>query len=646
MHLTISRTSSKGATPQALCEGLKIYETNTGIFYSAREVFNKADSQQEYRSLSTYWQIVYGKQGDPGSTVTSIGPQIASAGSIPITASSNNTIPRRVQRVYRRIEENVRQAENGGYTDPRIRAWLNVKDQPNIQRERWQKSLLDVLVMQGGTYEGEDALVGSDENPLKPGTAHMIAEVALLDKAVDAGKIGMVIESAPPINLAISNGVRTTPENIKLPAMTFRKINIELKGDSMVNLWVDADKALIRSESQPVDIALSLNGANLANDYTSDKQIPFKGESISSVLPAGKYTLTISDRTDYEKYLLDTSNIRNLIADVEVGINIKPYTTQKIEGRISIPESGKTFDVSMSRAEFDLREDGNWVRKDSNETKSLNPSLPVWVPIHGMNSNENYDTIENLARTITEYGMQVVTVNWSDAAKDPLLPLGEDAPWTPAVGKWVARQLIAAGFKPGLINGAGHSHGTYVLYYMGQEILELEKEQMNALVALDPAGNVSIFSEFSHKDINFSIVARNSIAFESSLMADSDFLANTAHTSIRVNSPYLSPKKEHQLGLTTFTEILRHEHNTPGSFSDFVSMQKLMTPWREGLEYAQRVYEGNRDTHIGGEFDFEIDTWVSEVDGREGKYYQGHPSILRYVKPDEGEQDVYFDVFA
>src|SRR3989338_6849132 len=84
--------------------------------------------------------------------------------------------------------------------------------------------------------------------------------------------------------------------------------------------------------------------------------------------------------------------------NIELGFNIKPYTTQKIEGRISIPESGKTFDVSMGVAEFKPKENGEWVRKDSTEVKSLNPSLPVWVPIHGWNNSERTAAMEELAR--------------------------------------------------------------------------------------------------------------------------------------------------------------------------------------------------------------------------------------------------------
>src|SRR3989338_6571769 len=104
--------------------------------------------------------------------------------------------------------------------------------------------------------------------------------------------------------------------------------------------------------------------------------------------------------------------------NIELGFNIKPYTTQKIEGRISIPESGKTFDVTMGVAEFKPKENGEWVRKDSTEVKSLNPSLPVWVPVHGRKASEKSNTINDLALQLSLKGQQVITVDWHEAARD------------------------------------------------------------------------------------------------------------------------------------------------------------------------------------------------------------------------------------
>src|SRR3989338_3241464 len=287
---------------------------------------------------------------------------------------------------------------------------------------------------------------------------------------------------------------RTTPENINIPAQGRGEIRFTLAKESMVNFWVDANKAVIKKENKNPDITLSLSGNNLDKTYVSRK--PGVGESISYVLPAGTYTLTISDDTDYESTtIFEQSYISTLTADIELGMNVKPYTTQRIEGRISIPESGKTFDVSMGVAEFERLPNGDWERVKSNETKSLNPSLPVWVPIHGWNNSERTAAMEELARSFTTMGYQTVMIDWKEAADS--IALG-GADWTPAVGTWVANQLKAAGFKGENINLAGYSWGSYVAYFVGQSFGEV-----NSIVAMDSAADGIITKRLKSTDIDF-----------------------------------------------------------------------------------------------------------------------------------------------
>ena len=314
----------------------------------------------------------------------------------------------------------------------------------------------------------------------------------------------------------------------------------------------------------------------------------------------------------------------------------------------------------MRVAEFIKDAEGNMQRNtnyDGSNTaqpriNELDPTKPVWVVVHGMNSNENEDKIDNLAKALYGYAeteeIQLVTVNWDEAAKD-IIGMGRDAPWTNAVGTWVARQLIAAGMRPSLIDGIGHSHGTYTLYALGKELLNITGEPMNALVALDPAGNVPLISNFDHGDINFSSVAKNSIAFESSMIADSDWLASSANTAFHVESPStVLPTTEHQLGLTAFTEILNHERVIGGHFSNYFSLRHIMNPPSDFTsQYVHNVYEGNPDMHPGGEFEGVIEVWVSEENGKQGNYFQAHPSRFRFRKPGtEQEQIIPFDSFV
>jgi len=463
--------------------------------------------------------------------------------------------------------------------------------------------------------------------------------------------------------IALSNGTREGELNISLNAHGKRVFRFTLLEPAMVNFWVNVSDVFARNPGSlnqigiTPDLSISLAGSALPESYVSQKPgvaLGSAGESVSTVLPAGEYELTVSDVSDPGIYTLLGGAEHVSIQRIPLGMNIKPYNTAKMEGRISIPQSAQTMPVSMSVAEFKETDSNELRRKEfgTDDIGGLNPNEPVWVVVHGMNSKERADTIDNLARALYQYtdteNIQVVTVNWEDAAKDALF-IGRDAPWTVSVGKWVAQQLLAAGFQPGQINGAGHSHGSYVLFEMGQQIQRIRSVSMNALVALDPAGNNPAISGYEHGDIAFSSVAQNSIAFESSLIADSDWLASTAHAAFHINSPSTyAPWKEHSLGLTAFTEILKHGHDAPGSFSEHFALQRIMSPASSYVgEYIHDVYEGDPDIHPGGEFEGTIHVSGTEENGLGGTYIQAHPLMLRFWKPClPGEQFVNFDSYA
>ena len=109
-------------------------------------------------SLSKTWHFVkmkvYADQNDndPTSVIAQVGAPIASAGGnvTGLENQSSNDIPRRVQRVNRKIAEMENQYNNGGYADPRFKQWLDARNQPNIQRDAWQDSLTTVLAMETG----------------------------------------------------------------------------------------------------------------------------------------------------------------------------------------------------------------------------------------------------------------------------------------------------------------------------------------------------------------------------------------------------------------------------------------------------------------------------------------------------------------
>lgn len=445
----------------------------------------------------------------------------------------------------------------------------------------------------------------------------------------------------------ISSEGKNSVEWMQLRPNGSATITFTLREPSMVNLWVDTAETGVVYGMGPVplirDFTLQLSGGPLSTPYTSRKA-GTAAESVSSVLPAGTYTLTIQDDTTYPQSETIGATDTPRMPVVPVSVEISRYSSSHIRGRMSTPERAMSMPVTMSVAEFKETQTGKFERVETINAKSLDPNKPVWVIAHGMNSRENSVTIKNLTKTMFDYAQQnnfqVVTVDWNEAARDPLL-IGRDAPWTVAVGKWVARQLLAAGFTPSMINGEGHSHGNYCLYSMGQELIRLTNgDQMNAFVALDPAENLPAITEFDHRLINFATVSRYSIAIESSFGAGSDRLAGTADVAFHMNSPTtLLPSTEHQLALTGFTKILEHERGAPGHFSSFFSIQQIMSS--SGEDHVPYVKDQYR-----GVFEGIIDVGVKEEQSENETYFQAHPMNIRFIDLDGQEKTAIFDSLA
>ncbi|MDP6546469.1 MAG: hypothetical protein QGH60_21025 [Phycisphaerae bacterium] len=90
----------------------------------------------------------------------------------------------------------------------------------------------------------------------------------------------------------------------------------------------------------------------------------------------------------------------------------------------------------------------------------------------------------------------------------------------PAVGKWVAQQLMNLGISANHIEFFGHSHGTYVSFYAAQEIQQSGYGTVHGLVALDPANHNELLDgvgEGTEHSISFSDVAQNSLAIQATV---------------------------------------------------------------------------------------------------------------------------------
>jgi len=291
--------------------------------------------------------------------------------------------------------------------------------------------------------------------------------------------------------------------------------------------------------------------------------------------------------------------------------------------------------VSMRVAKFDPNTGNRLDNYESSALKnSLDPNLPVWVVVHGMDSSERTDILVELTKAIKKYpDMQVVTVNWEDAAKDGIAT--QDAIWTPAVGKWIAQQLMNLKVKPENIELKGWSHGSYVAQATAEEIFRSTNGQkVGSLVALDPAGNWPMLSGFEHKIIDFKKYADYSLAIESSWIAGSDELAKTADTYVKLNPLQTSSTQisvNHTLPVTFLAGLFDYNRIIGGKQMDFISLNKIMDP-------AYRTQDkGYSDNRFSGGVDFVVDVNVEERIVFKNNTYYTYP----YASP---MKMYYFDI--
>lgn len=412
-------------------------------------------------------------------------------------------------------------------------------------------------------------------------SALSITQKALLGRG---GDLGSADELVGDLNLSMEPG-------------SSRYVTFTPEQDSMVNFWTPSVKGR--------DLTLTIQGKGLPSEGYSSKKAGQTGESISIKLLAGvQYTMTVQDSTEHYGKIINGKVVSATNFTAPLSMEIKHFNSAEIVGRISLEGNDKTMPVSMRVAEFAADENNELKRKTNYNldpknggVNKLDPTKPVWVVVHGMNDSEK-GGMERVARELRLSSMQVVTIDWEDAA-DSILFLGTDAPWTKSVGEWVAARLIGMGFDPSHINFAGHSHGTYVGYAMANKVMELKNDAtINAFVGLDPAGNVPLLSGFKVGDMDFGKVSRNATVIEGSLAAGSNSLAGTADTAFQVDSPStLRPSTEHALPVSTFANLLAAGRNHAQQLPTSLLLSQLMTHQNQQFESLKKnqyrdVYEG------------------------------------------------------
>lgn len=414
-----------------------------------------------------------------------------------------------------------------------------------------------------------------------------------------------------PIDSAIQNIDNTRIGSTNLtPSWTFDVskptfVNIWLEDN--LNGWLHLDGT--SQDGQPVHFSSTHKVTGAAGNKV--------GQSISTVIPVGRYNITVQAAASLFSIYGDRSE--TLSATLRVSVD-QAFSNGR-EGRISREGISKVLPVRLSVAEY-----SGYDRKEA--TNELDPSKPVWVVVHGMWSSEKAGNIDVAARELTMSGMQVVMLDWEKAAVPQVIT--DDAAWTPAVGQWAALQLLSLGFAPEKINIVGHSHGTYVAFEFATEVMKgADGRQINALVALDPAGNFSPVSGYDATKIDFASVSRTSLALEGSFGAGSDALAATADLTFRVLSSSwsilsgsLSITTQHALPVSAFARLLALGRDASNNLPTQLQLPYIM----QSEDYCEELLQ---EGTFFGRYEGTIDLYTPVWDEQQ-QYFIADPEVIRY----------------
>lgn len=264
-------------------------------------------------------------------------------------------------------------------------------------------------------------------------------------------------------------------------------------------------------------------------------------EYISQILESGTYYIRVDQYRGNTNYNLEFSRVQ-------------------MEGEIS-RANNNPFTLNL------------W-RYDTNGRSNLgiDANKETIVVIHGWKNNDQNPNIRELAKEASEFGAQVISLDWGSIAQAGLdwakpVPY-ETASWIAPVAAWTQARLKELGILPNQISLIGHSLGAYV----SSTIAGLFGRVKN-LIALDPASpadndggygyDIDINTPDKQSPRNFRDVADNSLAFvvaEFGLEGDNDKAA-TAHNSFLMKFDRDEGGK-HGAVVDAFIELLDNRHIT------------------------------------------------------------------------------------
>jgi pimeloyl-ACP methyl ester carboxylesterase len=287
------------------------------------------------------------------------------------------------------------------------------------------------------------------------------------------------------------------------------------------------------------------------------------------------------------------------------------------------PIQGQLTGAAASQDKFNIQDKGYIVEREldpSHPSREIHLNLisggasttekwgggKVWILAHGWNSDpETFKDLVTAIRTKNPAD-DIITVDWSDAAKFINAPTpGTATPWIKEVADYTTNELKDWGLKltdGAKINLIGHSLGTFVSSELAANFSKVDN-----LIALEPAASL----DGSSYDLDgltpgiqspkrFDSVANFSRAFEGTQsLATSTDLGRTAIESILIDfgRDLPSPFTEHGEVITAFTSLVNQGlMDAPSLPDNLFSLDDL----RENTQFQKNVFTSYGKTSFDG----------------------------------------------
>jgi len=213
------------------------------------------------------------------------------------------------------------------------------------------------------------------------------------------------------------------------------------------------------------------------------------------------------------------------------------------------------------------------------DSPGFDPSLPLWIVIHGRNQSADDAELQSLAtvRAEADAGDEPVNVgmlDWSSAAESGQIGADGEA-WIKPVAKWVAKSLKQSGYSATNVHLIGYSWGADVAGEIAQKL-----KQVGSILAIDPARDHPLGKHYNPEkkgELNFARNSLNSWAF----FQTTDNLFGSASTAATAHSAFVVTGSDHFDVMLVVTDLLSRSSDDP--LSPFFSFDTLSNPATSSL---------------------------------------------------------------